>query len=54
MRSLPVKFGLAFASSVGTDSKSAIEIAVKAEANRPKDRIMLPILIALLEERDGS
>lgn len=28
-------------------------VAVKAEANRAKDRLMLPILIALLEERDG-
>ncbi len=28
-------------------------IAVKAEANRPKDRIMLPILLAMLEEGMG-
>ncbi|MCC6553017.1 MAG: hypothetical protein IT372_08345 [Polyangiaceae bacterium] len=29
-------------------------IAVKAKAGRPKDRIMLPILIATLQERDKA
>jgi hypothetical protein len=27
-------------------------IAVKAKAGRPKDRMVLPILVATLEERD--
>jgi hypothetical protein len=29
-------------------------IAVKTKANRPKDRIVLPVLVATLQERNKS
>jgi len=45
---------IAFVVAVDVANVSPAEITVKTKAGRPKDRLVLPILIATLEERDKA